>query len=58
MPTYFIRSVSTGEIVNAVECGDIIAAIGVCQRMEGKFYPDPHPPMEVLQRYYYWSHRP
>ena len=58
MPTYFIRSRASGEIVNAVECGDIIGAIQVCDNMEGDLYPDPHPPTAVLERYYYWSHRP
>jgi hypothetical protein len=58
MPTYFIRSHETGEIVNAVECGDMTAALLVCDRMAEDVYPQQFPPVEVLERYYYWSHRP
>lgn len=55
--TYYI--IERGEIVNAVETTSLAKAEEVAARMIGdNLTVERNPPPSVLQRYYYWTHRP
>ncbi len=55
--TYYIRSLATGEIVNALMTQkrkeDIILPEGY-----DKYFLDENPPLHFLKRYEYWENRP
>lgn len=61
MTTFYIRRRS-GPIVNAVECQNVQQAERVistmCQDMRDPLWPDPDPPLSVLEQYRYWNERP